>query len=520
MVPERRRAAGSRVGGLACLGVGLALAGGLRAAPAGAEAARELPPRIQPDYRDVVIPPNIAPLNFSVNEAGDAFAATLRSSAGAPIEIASRHPTITIPETAWHRLLELNQDADLLVEVRTRDASGQWTRFATITNHIAHDPVDPFLIYRKIHPAHNTWSSMGLYQRDLRSFTETPVLENRRFAGDCCHCHALRNNDPRTATVDIRSQHYENRLLLLNNGVVTALRGTVGIVAWHPTGRVIAASFSKPRLVIHVARNDMRDIAELEGWLGYFRLGSNVVRRIPGLADETRLLAFPAWSPDGRFLYYCNAPSPWTNMARLTATSHTVAKYDLMRVAYDIEQDHWGQPETVLAAGRSGFSVAQPRISPDGHWLFFCSIGYGCWPTYDRDSDLHGIDLLVGAATGKFTSRKLELNSDECESWLSWSANSRWVVFSSKRLSPLFNRPFFAHVAADGTCSKPFLLPQADPHFYDGLLRTYTIPTLAIGPLTVPERGLVAAIKDATALPLVMPTAKAPTKEDVYEEGH
>jgi len=261
MVPERRRAAGSRVGGLACLGVGLALAGGLRAAPAGAEAARELPPRIQPDYRDVVIPPNIAPLNFSVNEAGDAFAATLRSSAGAPIEIASRHPTITIPETAWHRLLELNQDADLLVEVRTRDASGQWTRFATITNHIAHDPVDPFLIYRKIHPAHNTWSSMGLYQRDLRSFTETPVLENRRFAGDCCHCHALRNNDPRTATVDIRSQHYENRLLLLNNGVVTALRGTVGIVAWHPTGRVIAASFSKPRLVIHVARNDMRDIA-------------------------------------------------------------------------------------------------------------------------------------------------------------------------------------------------------------------------------------------------------------------
>jgi hypothetical protein len=207
-------------------------------------------------------------------------------------------------------------------------------------------------------------------------------------------------------------------------------------------------------------------------------------------------------------------------MARLTPTSHTLAKYDLMRVPYELEQDHWGRPETVLAAGQSGFSVAQPRLSPDGRWLFFCSIGYGCWPTYDRDSDLYGIDLVAGAATGKFTRRKLELNSDECESWLSWSANSRWVVFSSKRISPLFNRPFFAHVAADGTCSKPFLLPQADPHFYDGLLRTYTIPTLAIGPLTVPERDLVAAIKDPTALPLVMPAAQASTKEELYEEGH
>src|SRR5260221_126752 len=190
------------------------------------------------------------------------------------------------------------------------------------------------MIYRKIHPAHSTWSSMGLFQRDLTTFDEKPFLENNRFANDCCHCHMLRNNDPNTATVVIRSSHYGNSLLVISNGTAEAIRGSVG------------------------------------------------------------------------------------------------------------------------------FSVAQPRISPDGHWVFFCAIPYGCWPTYDPTSDIYGIDLVAGQASGKYTPRKLELNSDECESWLSWSSNSRWVVFSSKRISPLFNRPHIAYVAADGHCGKPIILPQ------------------------------------------------------------
>jgi hypothetical protein len=480
----------------------------------------ERPPRLQPDYRDLILPPNVAPLNFRLQEDGSSFYVTLRAKAGAPIEVQSKSPTIAFPEAAWHRLLDLNQGGELRVDVYARATDGPWRHFTTVTNHIATEDIDPFLIYRKIHPVHGNWSTMGIYQRDLRTFTETPILENRRFADDCCHCHALRNNDPNTMTVDIRSTHYENRLVVISNGVVAALRGTVGFVAWHPTGQVIVSSFNKPRLLYHTARKEARDVVELEGWLGYFRLGSNIVRRIPGLVDESRLMTFPAWAPDGRYLYYCSAPNPWTNMARVTPTSPTLAQYDLMRIPYDLERDQWGKPETVLPVSQTGFSVAQPRISPDGHWLFFCAIPYGCWPTYEPDSDLYRIDLRAGAAAGHFTSRKLELNSDQTESLLSWSSNSRWVVFSSKRISPLFNRPFLAHVAADGACSRPFLLPQADPQFYDGLLLTYTLPTLAKGPVPVPERALVAAIKDMSRPALVMPAAKAPMKEDPQLEGH
>ena len=140
--------------------------------------------------------------------------------------------------------------------------------------------------------------------------------------------------------------------------------------------------------------------------------------------------------------------------------------------------------------------------------MFFCGTAYGCWPTYDPGSDLYGIDLAGIREDGKWACRKLELNSPQCESWLSWSSNSRWVVFSSKRTSPLFNRPYLAHVSADGRCGKPFILPQGDPEYYDSQIKTYTIPTLATGPVTVPQRDLVQAIKAAGKRTLILPEVR------------
>lgn len=486
------------------------------ASPDGAPQQR--PPQLSPDYADLVIPPNIAPLNFVVCEAGRAYRVRLHGAAGEPIEITTRRAGIAIPFKPWRQLLSLNRGGAIRLEVAVQGSDQRWTRFAPVTNRVAAEAVDPILIYRKIYPSHNTWSVMGIYQRDLETFEEEPVLENRRFGYQCCHCHTLRQNNPDALTVIIRSRLHENRLLVLSNGVVESLRGTVGFNAWDPTGRLMAVAVSQPRLVLHTARNDMREIAELSGWLGYLRAGSTDIRPIPTLVDTNRLLAFPLWSPDGRYLYYCSAPNPWTDPTRVTADTPSAIKYDLMRVAYQAESDRWGRPETLLPVSATGFSVAQPRISPDGRWLFFCAVSHGCWPTYDPASDLYGVDLEAGAATGRFTPRKLELNSDQCESWLSWSANSRWVVFSSKRGSPLFNRPYLAHVAPDGRCSKPFVVPQEDPTAYDFELRTYTIPTLATGPITVPQRLLAQAIRQedrpSLRLPGQKPVAQPPARPD------
>jgi hypothetical protein len=103
----------------------------------------------------------------------------------------------------------------------------------------------------------------------------------------------------------------------------------------------------------------------------------------------------------------------------------------------------------------------------------------------------------------------MEINSTECESWHGWSSNSRWIVFSSKRGNPLFSRPYLAYVNESGQFSKPFLVPQRDPSFYDSYLKTYTIPTLATGPFLVDERKLVEAIKTANHPSLSMPARRS-----------
>ena len=163
----------------------------------------------------------------------------------------------------------------------------------------------------------------------------------------------MRNNNPNTLTIDIRSRHYQNSLLVISNGTVQKLEGTVGFVAWHPTGRVIAVSFSKPRLMLHTARNAMLDVAELEGWIGCFLLGSNVVSKVPGLADQGRLIGLPEWAPDGRYLYYVSAPNPWTNMAKVRAYSYTTAKYDL-KAGNDLGLFRWRKLDSIQTSANPG----------------------------------------------------------------------------------------------------------------------------------------------------------------------
>jgi hypothetical protein len=109
---------------------------------------------------------------------------------------------------------------------------------------------------------------------------------------------------------------------------------------------------------------------------------------------------------------------------------------------------------------------------------------YGNFPVYQPSSDLYLMDL----ATRKY--RRLTCNSPRCDSFHSWSSNSRWIVFSSKRADGLFSRPHFAAIDERGESSKPFVLPQQDPRFYDCFIRNFNAPELVRAPVTVSEREL------------------------------
>ena len=78
------------------------------------------------------------------------------------------------------------------------------------------------------------------------------------------------------------------------------------------------------------------------------------------------------------------------------------------------------------------------------------------------------------------------LNSDDVESYHSWSGNSRWMIFSSRRGDGLYTRPYISHIDEDGNSGKPFLMPQKDPkRYYDAMMFSYNIPEFVSGEVSL-----------------------------------
>ena len=488
---------------------GLALLAYFRGQPPSLDSAQKLPqkPRIHPDYEGLSIPPNISPLNFKIEEQGSRFYAKISDRHGTVMQIVQDKPEMHLSIKSWRELLLKNQGGELYYDIAVKK-NQQWYSYQRFTNYVVKEEIDNYLIYRKIHPSHNTWSQMGIYQREISSFREYPIIENQNFNRGCCHCHSICREQPGVASIDIRSEKFGNSLLILKPNEPMNLSGTVGFTAWHPRGHILACSFNKPRFLVHGAKNDMRDIVDLSGWIGTYSVDSNIVKRIPGLSDENLIFTFPTWSPAGRYLYCCGAPNPWKNTNATVDRVFDKIKYGLYRISYNPDKDTWGPLESVISAADTGLSISQPQITPDGRWLTFSMSEYGCWPVYRPDSDLFMVDLESAERSGKISLRKLEINSAECESWHSWSSNSRWLVFSSKRDNPLFSRPHLSYLDKNGVFSKPFRLPQEDPTFYDSYLKTYTIPTLSPSPIKVPEKQIAAILKSRSSKVMPIPHSR------------
>ncbi len=469
-------------------------------------------PKIHPDYCGTVIPPNIAPLNFLVEEKGIQYCIKIYSKQGTPIDILSWTPKISIPEDSWNELLSLNRGQELLIDIFVKAENKEWNKFQTITNKIANEEIDAFLVYRKIHPSHNTWCKMGLYQRNLQNFEESPVLKNDRYKYGCAHCHTFCNNSADKISISTRSSDYKSSLLIVEGDKIYKIARQFGFTSWHPSGRLLACTINYPPLILHANRNEMRDIVDIDSWIGFYHLDSKEIRTIPQLSRKDWLENYPTWSPDGRYLYFCNAKMLWTDRNTVPPEHYQESKYSLFRISYDIEQDQWGEIETILLAKETGLSINQPRVSPDGRWLTFSMCEYSCWPSYHPDSDLYILDLKATGETGKPEYRKMEINSDQCESWHSWSSNSRWIVFSSKRNNPLFNRSYITYVDENGKQYKAFVVPQKDPTFYDADLSTYTIPELVTGPVKATGEKLARVIRNLENVPVDMPNPGATPK--------
>lgn len=99
-------------------------------------AAVARPPAIRPDYAGVVLPPNIGPLNFIIDESGQRFRATIHSAVGDPIAVTSTSGEIVIPPSRWKDLLTRNAGKELYVDVCVKTEDGTWNQYELSLIHI------------------------------------------------------------------------------------------------------------------------------------------------------------------------------------------------------------------------------------------------------------------------------------------------------------------------------------------------------------------------------------------------
>ena len=305
---------------------------------------------------------------------------------------------------------------------------GQWTQWRDFVMFVSDAPLTDYgVTYRKIAPGYTTYSRIGLYQRDIHSFQEEPIIESTLTPGQCMNCHTANATDPSQFLFHLRGKH--GATLVQQDGhrewVTTKTDSTLGNMAycyWHPGGRWVAGSINPVRQCFWTGDQQPIEVFDTASDLVVMDLRDHSLIVDPRLTTEDWLESSPAFTPDGKTLYFCKAKA--YDVPRQVDS----IRYDLMRVSFDAETGALGEIETVIPASGNGRSVSFPRPSYDGRWLMYNESDFGVFPIDHKEADLWLMDLATGQ-----TRPIDEVNSPLSESFHNWSSDSRWFLFSSRR---------------------------------------------------------------------------------------
>lgn len=446
-------------------------------------------PSIEPDYSGVTIPGNIAPMNFIIKEDGSSFNIKISSESGKKFSIDSSDGVVQIPEKSWKKLISEVGNRKIQIDIISDNKEKGLVKFKPIFLSVAKEPIDTYLCYRLLYPGYETYFQIKIIQRCIENFEETSVIENQLVKNNCVNCHSFNQNNPEKFLLHVRGSmggtYFINGKKIVKTDLKTKEMAFGAVYpAWHPGGRYVTFSSNNIVQSFYNSPQNNIEVTDLGSSLVLYDCEKNEMSSIREASDTMKVMdTFPDWSPDGKYLYYCSAKQ--VN----DSSDIKKIKYNLVRRSFDQASISFGKTEMVFDAQSINKSVSFPRISPDGQYLVFTLHDYGNFSIWHKEADLYLLNLRNGKTN------KMSLNSDETESYHSWSANSKWLVFSSKRGDGLTARPYFAYINTSDQVGKPFVLPQKDPGLYKRMVKTYNRPELITGKIKVGTRDFEVAAK-------------------------
>ena len=444
--------------------------------------SNELPP-VYPDYCDVTIPENIAPLNFLLRADCEA----VEVKAGSLI-VNARGNEITFDIDDWKELMQQSAGKEVEVVV-TALIHGEWIQYKPFHWQVVSDQIDPYLTYRLIEPDYEIWNHVQIQQRCIENFDVNALGHYEQLENRCMNCHTYANQDPSLSMMYVRGPG--GGAILNQDGKLSKLSipGSV-YFGFSPSGRYITYSTQHIIPAFHSDPSKRLEVYDASSNVLVADMQEHRIISSPQLSDSLKFETFPTFSPDGKFIYYCSADT--VSLPR----DIRQLQYRLVRIPFDEATGSIGtQVDTLLNSHLSPLtshlsSVCHPRISPDGKYILYTVADYGTFPIWHPEADLQMMNLQTGTIDSLAV-----VNSQKSDTYHSWSSNSRWFVFASKRDDGLYGKPYFCYVDKEGKAHKPFCLPQKHPSFYDNNLKSFNAPELGKGKVSFDVSDVAKAMK-------------------------
>ena len=411
----------------------------------------------------------------------------------------AREPRCRIPEEAWGAIQEYGVASDVSIQVlgvQCADPQELVHASKVVRVRVSSDPADSHLVYRLVRPPFSARNTPDTFARHIGSMTTRPFLLSRgRY---CFNCHMFSSKSGREGMLSIQARYMdEGDIPLRTYFGIYDIRRRQGrkiklpfevqmttFMAWSPDGTRLAVSADQRVAAVSPVVFETQNVAMPTSDIAVYDVAANQVSLLPGASEPDRLAVYPRWTPDGEAIVFSDAIKPEYGQR---------VRFDLRVVPFNEGQG--GKPEDISGASSNGKSNYFPRFSPNGKWLSFCQCNFGSLIKSSSD-----VCLLPANLQGP--ARVLESNVPHAaDSWHSWSSNSRWLVFATKREDGIYAQLYFTHIDDAGRASPAVRLPLERPP-----LASFNIPEFLADWPMIAERDLFEALRvekpaiDATAL--------------------